>query len=104
MCSMLFLDPYSIKKELQDETDMDIMFCIDCLKLAIQDYKEKLEKVLKSNNKENETIDSMGSTEEKLKNNVEIETLNDISNDILEDDFGQDFIEGLFDDEFFEED
>ena len=44
MTSMLFLDPYSIKKELGDESDYDINFCIDCVKLAIEDYKEKLEK------------------------------------------------------------
>lgn len=44
MISMFFLDPYSIKKELGDEQDVDINFCIDCVRLAIQDYKEKLEK------------------------------------------------------------
>lgn len=44
MVSMLFLDPYSIKKELGDESGYDIEFCIDCLKLAVDDYKEKLEK------------------------------------------------------------
>lgn len=47
MVSMLFLDPYSIKKELGDETDIDIMFCIDCVKLAVEDYKEKLEKTVR---------------------------------------------------------
>lgn len=44
MVSMLFLDPYSIKKELGDESPIDIMFCIDCVRMAILDYKEKLEK------------------------------------------------------------
>lgn len=44
MTSMFFLDPYSIKKELGDDQPIDIMFCIDCVKNAIEDYKEKLEK------------------------------------------------------------
>lgn len=51
MTSMLFLDPYSIKKELGDESDYDINFCIDCVKLAIEDYKEKLEKGTKKSGK-----------------------------------------------------
>ena len=51
MVSMLFLDPYSIKDQLGDHLDLDIMFCIDCLKAAINDYKEKLEKESKSNKK-----------------------------------------------------
>lgn len=48
MISMFFLDPYSIKKELLLDDDVNIDFCIECVRLAIQDYKEKLEK----NNKE----------------------------------------------------
>lgn len=44
MAAMLFLDEYSIKKELGDEQPIDIEFCINCVKLAILDYKEKLEK------------------------------------------------------------
>ena len=44
MISMFFLDPYSVKKELGDEQNIDINFCIGCVRLAIQDYKEKLEK------------------------------------------------------------
>ena len=44
MVAMLFLDPYSIKKELGDESPYDIQFCIDCVKMAVDDYKEKLEK------------------------------------------------------------
>ncbi|MBE5741364.1 MAG: iron-sulfur cluster assembly scaffold protein [Clostridiales bacterium] len=44
MAAMVFLDPYSIKSELGDEMPIDISFCIDCIKLAINDYKEKLEK------------------------------------------------------------
>lgn len=44
MVNMIFLDPYSIKTRLGDESDYDIMFCIDCVKNAILDYKEKLQK------------------------------------------------------------
>lgn len=44
MVSMMFLDPYSIKKELGDESSYNIDFCIDCLRFAVADYKEKLEK------------------------------------------------------------
>lgn len=53
MVAMLFLDPYSIKKELGDESPYDIDFCIDCLKMAVVDYKDKLEKENKSKKKEN---------------------------------------------------
>lgn len=51
MVAMLFLDPYSIKKELGDESPYDIDFCIDCVKLAVDDYKEKLEKENKTKSK-----------------------------------------------------
>lgn len=44
MIAMLFLDETSVKKALGDESDIDINFCIDCIKLAVADYKEKLEK------------------------------------------------------------
>lgn len=44
MVAMLFLDPYSIKTQLGDESDYDIGFCINCIKLAVDDYKETLEK------------------------------------------------------------
>ena len=44
MISMFFLDPYSVKKEVGEDVDLDINFCIDCVRLAIQDYKDKLEK------------------------------------------------------------
>lgn len=48
MVSMFFLDPYSIKKELSLDDDVNIDFCIECVRLAIQDYKEKLEKNYKA--------------------------------------------------------
>lgn len=44
MSAMLFLDPYAIKSNLGDDSPYDIGFCIDCVKLALDDYKEKLEK------------------------------------------------------------
>lgn len=58
MVSMIFIDPYSIKKELGDEQPINIDFCIDCVKLAIQEYKEQLQKENKRNKKEiNESIE-----------------------------------------------
>ena len=30
MVAMIFLDPYSIKEQLGDHADLDIMFCINC--------------------------------------------------------------------------
>lgn len=44
MIEMLFLDPDSVKNTLGDNQPIDINFCLDCLKEAIADYKEKLEK------------------------------------------------------------
>ncbi len=55
MISNVFLDPYSIKKALGDESDYDIEFCIDCLRLAVEDYKEKLEKENKPSKKRKNT-------------------------------------------------
>jgi len=56
MMSMLFIDSYSVKQELEDESAIDIEFCIDCLKMAIQDYKDKLEKENKKSSKESTTV------------------------------------------------
>ena len=53
MIEMLFLDPYTIMQTLGDEQPIDINFCIDCMKMAVQDYKDKLEKERKSKNKDN---------------------------------------------------
>lgn len=47
MVSMFFLDPYSIKKELLLDDDVNIDFCIECVRLAIQDYRDKLGKTNK---------------------------------------------------------
>ncbi len=47
MVDMVFLDPYGVKNQLGDDQPIDIMFCIDCVKMAIDDYKAKLEKAKK---------------------------------------------------------
>ena len=73
MVSMLFLDPYSIKKELGDETDIDITFCIDCVKMAIDDYKERLAKENKSN--KNNISDDV-QTEEVDDDELDLDNLN----------------------------
>ena len=44
MTSMFFLDANSVINNLGEKQDIDIQFCIDCIKMAVQDYKEKLEK------------------------------------------------------------
>ncbi len=45
MISMFFLDPYTIKKSLEDDSEINIDFCVDCMRLAISDYKEKMAKI-----------------------------------------------------------
>lgn len=108
MCSMIFLDPYSIKKELGDESPIDIMFCIDCFKMAIQDYKEKLEIEVKKSKKNSENREE-SIIEENINEPVQEIKEEQISQTSIkeeqeeEDDFGEDFIAGLFDDELFEE-
>lgn len=57
MLATIFLDPYTVKETLGDHTETDIMFCIDCVRLAIQDYKDKLEKTNKTSKKEETTIE-----------------------------------------------
>ncbi len=44
MTGMLLIDSSSVKQALNDDSDTDIEFCIECVKLAIADYREKLEK------------------------------------------------------------
>ncbi len=70
MVSMLFLDPYSIKKELGDESGYDIEFCIDCLKLAVDDYKEKLAKENKGKKIEEDKVEEI---EEPIQEEPEVE-------------------------------
>jgi len=44
MAVMVFLDQYSIKEAVGQDLPVDIQFCIDCLKMALEDYKENLQK------------------------------------------------------------
>ncbi len=44
MVDMLLISSQAVKEALDDNTENDIDFCIDCLKDAVQDYKENLEK------------------------------------------------------------
>ena len=67
MVSMVFLDPYSIKKELGDESRYNIDFCIDCLRFAVADYKEKLEKENKDKSKKGQEIVVQTETGEEIK-------------------------------------
>lgn len=107
MVSMVFLDPYSIKKELGDETDFDIMFCIDCFKLALQDYKEKLGKDVKQNKNEkpeqNEEVDSIELVEPIEEPEIKVEEIKQEEQmaEIEDDDdfFGDDFFDDFFDEE-----
>lgn len=85
MVSMVFIDPYSIKTELGDEQPVDIDFCIDCVKLAIQDYKEKLEKENKQNKKNNKEVVLETSAEQDMPTEVENNT-EDVKKDTDEDD------------------
>lgn len=39
----VFLDPYTIKTALGDESPINIQFCINCLKFAIDNYIDKQE-------------------------------------------------------------
>ena len=52
MVDMVFLDPYGVKNQLGDDQPIDIMFCIDCVKMAIDDYRAKLEKANRDKVKE----------------------------------------------------
>ena len=42
--SMFVLEKYEIADIIDENQSIDIQFCIDCVKMAIEDYKEKLEK------------------------------------------------------------
>lgn len=48
MVSLLFIDPYTVTKNLGADENIDFSFCIDCVKMMIDDYSEKLEKAAKS--------------------------------------------------------
>ena len=44
MAVMVFLDPYTLKMAIGQDLPINVQFCIDCLKMALDDYKEKLAK------------------------------------------------------------
>ncbi|MBO5954404.1 MAG: iron-sulfur cluster assembly scaffold protein [Clostridia bacterium] len=104
MVSMLFLDPYSIKKELGDESPINIDFCIDCLKNAVVDYKEKLEKENKGKNKVEqpeivEEIEEKEEVEETEANEQPIAIQQEQKQEKLQDDEDDDFnFSDFFDD------
>lgn len=81
MVSMLFLDSYSIKNELGDESLIDIDFCIECVKMAVLDYKEKLEKENKASKKDSKSSEEI--------ENVSEETVID---DVVEETNPQEFV------------
>lgn len=89
MVSMVFLDPYSIKDQLGDHLDTDIMFCIDCLKLAINDFKEKLEKETKTSKKSSQegTLDQPSMEQLIQPNNEEVQ-VNPEDEELADEDFG----------------
>ncbi len=86
MISMLFLDATTIKNELGEENDIDINFCIECVKLAVLDYKEKLEKSHKTIKED--------VFEEEVETKTEVKTSNTTIDD--DDDFA-DFFDDMFD-------
>ena len=99
MVAMIFLDPYGIKEALGDHTDYDIMFCINCLKLAIDDYKEKLEKQNKPSKNSVDEIQKTENEEEVYINiNEENNNLNNNDIDLFDDDEETDEDFGFFDD------
>lgn len=49
MVNMLLMNPMNIKENLDDNSDIDIQFCLDCLNMAVVDYREKLDKPKKDN-------------------------------------------------------
>lgn len=84
MASMLFLDPVSVKKQLGDEQDIDIDFCVDCVKLAVQDYKDKLEKLNKeSKGKRSKKLES---EEDKPSENSAEQVADEVTDEETEDD------------------
>ena len=126
--SNIVLDSTDILKGLEIEENIDIDFCLDCVKLAVLDYKEKQEKLNKNNPKEefqeenSEVVDEIpvideekteepiAQTSEEKSQIIEDEvkeklininnTVNSFSLDDFDDDFGDDFfLDSIFDDE-----
>ena len=82
MVSLLFIDQYSVTKNLGADENIDFGFCIDCVKMMIEDYSTKLEKAQKLNGTK---------SEEKSENNKESIKDEDayFDDDLLLDDFDE---------------
>lgn len=123
VATALLLDEQGIKERMGDVQPVDIEFCIDCLKYALQDYREKLDKlgpkkkVADNENSvlEQDQIESVGEinavssdkNEEIDKNQDSLSTqvapnLDDEFDDDFDDDFDEDNDEDLDDDGFDE--
>lgn len=48
LANVLLLDEQTIKSQLGENEDVSIQFCIDCVKLAVADYVEKMAKSSKT--------------------------------------------------------
>ena len=84
MTSLLFIDPYTVTKNLGADENIDFTFCIDCVKMMIEDYSIKLEKAQKLNEVNKVVPDTQNTT---------IETDNTATKNDFEDDFfDEDFI------------
>ena len=97
MVSMVFLDPYSIKSELGDENPMDINFCIECVKLAILDFKEKTEKVKKHKKGEETEVEPIEEVAEEETVAEPTQAESSQTNETDDDDDFADFFDDLFD-------
>ena len=100
MVSMAFIDPYAVKNELGDENQIDIDFCVECVKLAILDYKEKFEKAHKhKKGEEKDDFDQASDlVEEKHSDSLIKQNVQTTEQDEEDDDFA-DFFDDLFDEE-----
>lgn len=112
--SMLFLDPFEIKNELRDDGLTDISFCIECVKMAIEDYKEKTGKSKKQKKKDKSQEEQIVDVEDdflvveeaEIIQEPKIETIikEDISPakttaETIDDDDFADFFDDLFDED-----
>ena len=118
MISMIFLDPYGVEEQLGEHADQDIMFCIDCLKSAIDDYRIKAQKKgqtiteevnLEENEKTEMNEDNLEESKARLENVfnlLNIKPSEEIPSSSEESDEGFDSLDdfNLFDDDDFGED
>lgn len=54
MVSLLFIDPYTVTQNLGADENIDFTFCIDCVKMMIEDYSDRLQKAEKSKQNEDD--------------------------------------------------